>query len=173
MKKAVLGLSLSVLLGSATAVGINFATGNQDVVNASSEVSLASVTTEHVDETLAQVSFKMKKPKKLPFQETETLSSQKNLGNGKLVQLNYRDKNSKGFVVLDATDMQRNLASEKYPITTVVLANGTTASFTDNGVVQVLFWAQDGVSYSIKATRGEGKKAFNAAELADIANSVE
>ena len=173
MKKAILGVTLSVILGAGAAVGVTTWTGDRDVATASDSANLVSETNAHVEETLAQVSFKMQKPKKLPFQETEVLSSKKEIGKGHLVELSYKDKKSMGYLIIDTTDMKRNLASANYPITEIVLKNGETASYTDNGSVQVLFWSQNDLSYSMKATRGDGKKAFTAEELAEIANSFE
>ena len=131
-------------------------------------------TAESIKAAKARVDFHAKTPKTLPFRPSQSFGFTREVVPGVTgIDLEYVEKNAKdaAFIRVTTINSPIKLVSDAYPLTTITLPNGATATFLDNGDAQILTWTEGQMSYQIVA--GRPQKPFTAQDLGTIAANLE
>ncbi|ANB61343.1 hypothetical protein [Anoxybacteroides amylolyticum] len=182
IKQIVVGLSLSALLGVVSGIVYGYFSGETGTANATQIKKISNGWVKGEQATIEKVPFKdkVKTPTKIPFDVKDTFSEVVDFPSQekKIFRKIFFDNAKKSNITIEVTDaniIPSTADPEKQPLIEIELPNGTKAQYLDNGILQFLYWKQDGLFYKIEAQKeykNESKK-YTKEELVEIASSLE
>ncbi len=128
-------------------------------------------TAQGLEAARAQVKFHVRAAGWLPFARPTPVAMVKHLPQDVTsVDVAYA-VGPRNYVVITTIDHPATLISDHYELREVSLGGGQSATFLDNGTVQILSWTEGGMTYKI--TAASPSRSYTAADLVRIADTLE
>jgi hypothetical protein len=184
-KNIILGTAVSMCLGILSAIGFTNVFSIQSEVFADNDQFHEQKVSKALDvqEIMTKVPFAFKQPKELPFISTGSYAIEKKYGDIPGIEITYVDSVTEGYLTLRVVNGDVKPMSVEYTLESTKLKNGTQAQYLDNGAVQIIYWKQDGLSYSLVASKGNetmlekldqpDSVKYKKEELVNIADSLQ
>lgn len=165
--KRIFSIITAISLGCLLSLGYIFIFEKNN--NADAEGQYKVEYSSDIQSTLEKVTFKdkVKKLENLPFDVKGSYADLLEFSDElHQYEVTYISEDSKKYVTMRINNAVTVPKSEEYVIYDVQLRDGKEAKYLDNGVVEILYWEQDGLSYSL--VYGDEERSKNKLNSNDI-----
>ncbi|WP_429844937.1 hypothetical protein [Brevibacillus sp. FIR094] len=181
----VIGAGISLCLGVACSVAYVHFLSNPVVVAAEQESNDKEgkvIKTIEVNEALKQIDFDVKQPGNLPFEPTGSYAQIMEIGENKILEITYVNEDTGEYATVNVSDANIVPFSDEYDLATLKVNDDKESKYMDNRVVQVLYWKDSDLSYSLTLSSGDkgktktalqSQESYTPEELKEIAESFD